>query len=285
MKVLVTGGAGKVGRRILPTLAREFDVVVFDLVPPDAPVPYIRGDILDSAALHYAMRDCDAVIHLAAIPAPGGVSDDTLMQINVLGTQRVVEAAALGRPRRLVMASSESTYGMTFSGGAIPPLYLPIDENHPTRPRDAYGLSKLVGEEICRRYTRAYGLETICLRYPWVFWEEHYAGLKDWQQRPGDFRGTMWSYIDVRDLARAFVAALKVEEIQHETVLVAARNNYAGRPTLDLVREFYGPEVLVRDPDYFARCPQASPLICEKAARILGWHPEHDWRAETAHTV
>ena len=279
MRVLVTGGSGKVGRRVLPALQAEFDVTVLDLEPPPLRVRFLRGDIFDPAAVHFAMRECDAVLHLAAIPAPDGVPDDTLFQVNVTGTYRVCEAAALGPPKRLVFASSESTYGMAFGSGIIGPQYLPIDESHPLRPRDVYGLSKILGEEICRRFTRRYGLETICLRYPWVFWDEHYSQLREWQTRPGDFRTTMWSYVDVRDLARAYIAALKTPDIEHETVLVAARRNYMGRPTLELVREFYG-DVEVRDEEYFADLPDRCPFRCDKAREVLGWEPQHDWQDE-----
>jgi nucleoside-diphosphate-sugar epimerase len=288
MKVLVTGGCGNIGRRIVPLLAAEFSVTVYDLAPPldSSSVRYVRGDILDAASLHWAMQDCDAVVHLAAVPAPGHVSDDHLMLVNVMGTQRVVEAASLGKPTRLIMASSDSVSGMVFSGGEIPPEYIPIDEDHPTRPRDSYGLSKLVGEEICRRYTRRSGLVTVCLRYCWVFWEEHYCQLRQWQG--GDarhFRAQMWGYIDVRDVGRAVIAALKANIGTHETLVLSARRNFMNRPTLDLVREYYGDSVTVRRRHHFEKLPDASAFDYSRATQVLGWEPIYDWEEEVAQVV
>ncbi|MCX7597804.1 MAG: NAD(P)-dependent oxidoreductase, partial [Armatimonadetes bacterium] len=260
MRVLVTGGAGNVGRRVVGLLATHFDVTVYDLVPPPADLParFLRGDILDSASLHWAMRDQEAVVHLAAFPVPGRVSDDSVMHVNVLGTQRVVEAAAFGSPRRLVMASSDSVYGFVFGQGRIRPAYVPVDEEHPVRPADAYGLSKYLGEEICRRYTRSHGLETVCLRYCWVFWDETYAALPAWQRQPGAFRQQMWGYIDVRDVGSAILAALQCPGIEHETFLLSARRNFVGQPTFDLVREFWGPDVELRCPALYEETPDAS---------------------------
>lgn len=282
MKVLLTGGAGNVGRRILPALCAQFEVTVYDLVAPsqDCGAGYVAGDILDSASLHWAMQGKDAVVHLAAIPAPGRVSDDRLMQVNVMGTQRVVEAAALGGVERVVMASTDSVFGMVFSGGEIPPAYVPIDEAHPTRPRDAYGVSKLVGEEICRRYTRRYGLKTICLRYPWVFWDDHYGKVAQWQrQELRTFRPQMWGYIDVRDVGRAIEQALRAGVEGHETLVLSARRNFAARPTLELVRQYYG-DVPVRDPQRFEELPDASAFDYSRASQVIGWKPMYDWEDE-----
>jgi len=286
MNLLVTGCSGNVGRGLLPVLTAEFPVTVYDLVPPpaEAAVRYIHGDILDSASLHWAMQDCDAVVHLAAVPAPGRIPDDRLMEVNVLGTQRVVEAASMGRPTHLIMASSDSVGGMVFSGGRIPPAYVPIDENHPTRPPDAYGLSKLLGEEICRRYTRQSGLVTVCLRYCWVFWQDHYPHVREWQAGdPRTFRPQMWGYIDARDIGRASVAVLKSDLSGHETLVLSARRNFLGRPTLDLVRECYGPEVVVRKPERFQELSDASAFDYSRASELLGWEPIHDWEDEVGH--
>ncbi|MCD6352314.1 MAG: NAD(P)-dependent oxidoreductase [Armatimonadetes bacterium] len=283
MHLLVTGGSGKVGRRLLPLLAAEHDLTVFDLVlpPTDVPVRFRQGDLLDSAALLWALRDCDAVLHLAAIPAPGGVSDDRLMQINVLGTQRLVEAAALSRPAMVIMASSDSVSGMVFSGGEIAPAYVPIDEDHPVRPRDAYGLSKFLGEEICRRYTRATDLITVCLRYCWVFWEEHYEQLPAWQAGdPHVFRGQMWGYIDVRDIGRAVLAVLSSELSGHHTFVLRARRNFMNRPTLDLVRDHYGPQVHARRTEPYDELPDASAFDYSRLSNFTGWEPVHDWQEE-----
>ncbi len=279
MRVLITGGSGHVGRHIIPILAERHECIVYDLVPPPLSVKFLRGNILDAAAVHWAMQGVDAVVHLAAFPFPGQISDDELMNINVMGTQRVVEAAALASPRKLIMASSEATFGVIFSDGHIHPEYVPLDENHPTRPRDAYGLSKLLGEEICRRYTRSHGLTTICLRYCWVWAEQHYRQVREFQADPGRYAGPMWCYIDVRDLGRAILAALEADMEGHETFVLSARRNFAGQPTVELMRRYHG-DVKVRRPEVYEELPDASALDWSKAQRMLGWQPVHDWEEE-----
>jgi UDP-glucose 4-epimerase len=268
MRVLVTGGAGYVGGAVCSELAREHEVVILDVQEPAGEHGrYLRGSILSAADLAWATEGCQAVVHLAAIPHPLSDSPDRIMQVNVTGTGRVLEAAANAGVRRVVMASSDSAYGFMFGEGRIKPRYLPVDEAHPLRPRDPYGLSKLLGEEICRCCTRRHGVSTVCLRYCWVWSEEHHARAEEFAATPEQFVGQLWGYVDREQVARAVAAALTAEHICHETLLIAAPQTFVHRPTLELVEE-YLPGIEV-DEEWFEADPRRSCFDTSRAGRVL----------------
>jgi len=280
VRILVTGGSGYVGRTVVERLVRRHEVRVFDRVAPQRDdVEFAEGSILSSADCARACAGCEGVVHLAAIPAPGRNSDDELMEVNVMGTQRVVAAAAEVGVRRVVAASSDSTLGFVFGEGQIVPEYLPADEAHPLRPRDAYGLSKLLGEEILRRYTRLTGLETVALRYCWVWNDDLYRNIHEFADHPERFVGQLWGYVDVRDVAQAVERALVADGIKHETLFISARRTFIPIPTVELVRRFLPPAVEVRDPGYFEAEPYGCCHRYDRARRVIGYEPEFDWEA------
>lgn len=277
MRVLITGGSGYVGSVVCERLAQSHEVINFDQRPPEKPCGrFMRGDILDAAHLTEAMHGVEVVVHLAAVPNPLHVPTDTLMNVNVMGTQRVVATAAHGDPERVVVASSDATFGFVFGRGEIMPEYLPVDETHPTRPLDCYGLSKVLKEEICRRYTRDTGLETVCLRYCWVWSQQHYTELDRLADAAESFVGQLWGYVDVRDVAQAVERSLTAPSIIHETLLITASNTFQRLASLELAERFLPPSVEIRDPDWFAQQPQRSLFDCARAKAVLGFEPELD---------
>jgi len=277
MRVIVTGGAGNVGRSVVERLAREHEVVVYDRQEPKAGVEFIPGDILDRARLTEAFAGADGVVHLAAVPALGRAPDDELMETNVMGTERVVAAAVANGVKRLVAASSDSTLGFVFGEGRITPDYVPCDEAHPARPLDSYGLSKVIDEEICRRYTRAAGIETVCLRYCWVWGAAEYAAIESFQAQPGSFIGQLWGYVDGRDVAQAVEKSLTTPGLTHETLFISAKRTFMRQPTLELVKEYLPASVEVRQSGSFAEEPNRCLLDCSRAQRVIGYEPEWDW--------
>jgi UDP-glucose 4-epimerase len=279
MRIVVTGGSGYVGRTVVQWLSADHEVAVYDRQEPAADVEHIRGDILDLKALTHAFAGADGVVHLAAIPVPFRDPDDLVMETNVMGTERVVAAAAAAGVKRLVAASSDSTLGFVFGEGQIVPEYVPIDEQHPLRPRDAYGLSKLIDEEICRRYTRAMGIETVCLRYCWVWSEREYGAIESLQAQPQTFVGQLWGYVDVRDVAQAVERSLVASGITHETLFISAKRTFMREPTLELVRSYLPESVELRRPEYFAEEPNRCLHDYARATRLIGYEPAYDWKA------
>ena len=280
MNVLVTGGSGKVGRYVMDVLLEQgHDVAVFDLVEPQQPAArFLKGDILKPAEIAEAIQGFEAVVHLAAIPwliEP----PDRIMEVNVLGTYRVLEAAANAGVKRFVFASSDSTYGFLASPSTNPePEYISVDEQHPTRPENAYGVSKLLGEHLCIMHTRAFGLETVCLRYCWVWFPESYRDQPEIASDIAAKAGTLWGYVDARDVGQADLLALTTAGLELETFLISAANTYVNTPSLDAALEHFSGIREVRRPHEFAPNPYKSLFDTSKAERILGYKAQYDWR-------
>ena len=150
MKVIVTGGAGRIGRYVVAELAQAgHEVISFDQARPPDPVPGVRYRIGDHEDLGQVVELCQgagAIAHLSAIPAPRTYPNATVFRTNVMGTFNVHEAAVLMGVPLVVSTSSQSAYGFAWHHRPFLPQYLPIDEAHPCLSQDAYGLSKMVGE-------------------------------------------------------------------------------------------------------------------------------------------
>lgn len=179
MKVLVTGGIGRVGTAVVERLRNSgFDLRVVDR-KPDAEVKgidYQAADITDFEALRKTMQGCEAVVHLAAIPAPVSVPSHELFHINVQGTYNVFEAAAAEGIQRIVQASSINAFGCFWGNCDIFPDYFPIDEEHSTATTDVYSFSKEVAEDIGAYYWRRKGISSVSLRFPGVWSQERISG-------------------------------------------------------------------------------------------------------------
>lgn len=281
MKVVVTGGIGKLGQYVVQALfdsanGREaHSVTVFDRAHGQVP-PAVRllvGDVLDLGQVVGVLAGADAVIHLAGVPQPGTVPDDVVFRTNTLATFNVHEAAARLGIRRVVTASSEAAVGWTYRRHDFLPDYLPIDENHPLRAQDAYGLSKIASEAIARSYSDGYGIETVAIRPPWVIAPEELEALR---KRGGravtGFQ--LFNYIDVRDVAEAFRLAIERPVNGHVALLVPNDDPSVAEPLNELLPRLYPPIK-----DLAARLTGTLPAASNaRAKQILGWQPRHTWR-------
>ena len=173
MTTLVTGGGGFIGSHLVERLLRDgHRVRVLDnfatgrresLVPMLDDIELIEGDIQSYERVHNAVRGCELVFHLAALPSvPRSVQDPlTSNASNVIGTLNVLLAARDEGVRRVVFASSSSVYGANRE--------LPKREAMPALPIAPYGVAKLAAEGYCRAFHEVYGMETVALRYFNVF--------------------------------------------------------------------------------------------------------------------
>ncbi|HTP79988.1 MAG TPA: NAD(P)-dependent oxidoreductase [Bacteroidota bacterium] len=275
MRVLVTGGSGMVGRYVVEELQNVHDVEVLDLRPPSTDsVRFQHADILDLETLVGVMARYDAVVHLAGIPHPLDNPAETVFRVNVLGTFNVLEAAARNGIPKVVFMSSESTLGFAFSKNRVWPEYVPIDEQHPVRPQDPYGLSKLSGELACASYTRSHGMTTICLRAPWI-WIPEERELEIYRELVRNHRAwykNLWAYIHVFDVAAAVRLALDYEDARsHKVCFISARNNWTALESRKLLAEFY-PETTRVGPSFTGAC---SFISSRKAKEELGFEAEH----------
>ena len=147
MKVLVTGGSGRIGRFVVTELQKnQHEVRIFDTRKPDsANCDFFMGSITEPTELENAMNEIDAIIHLAAIPSlMSDIPSVDYMNVNVAGTFNVLETTAKSHVNKVTIASSDSALGFVFSTNKFSPEYFPIDEKHPLQPQDPYGLHDLV---------------------------------------------------------------------------------------------------------------------------------------------
>ncbi|MGH7768291.1 MAG: NAD-dependent epimerase/dehydratase family protein [Candidatus Binatia bacterium] len=276
MKVVVTGGAGKIGAYVVRELSAGHTVTVFDRLPPadSKETRWIRGDIESFDEVLQALAGADAVVHLAGIPIPGKVPDHVLFRINTLGTYNVHEACYRLGIKRIVSTSSGAVLGWTYGERELIPEYLPIDEDHPVNPHDPYGMSKLCGEEIARAYALKCGMEAIALRPPRVLFPEGARQLREQGGGQPKRRFDLCAYIDPRDLAQAYRRAVETPDLKHTVFFIAADDSTAAEPLCKLLPRLM-PALGEKARNLTGDRPGVSN---DRAKRLLQWQPRYSWR-------
>ncbi|MFB6120791.1 MAG: NAD-dependent epimerase/dehydratase family protein [Halobacteriaceae archaeon] len=273
--VVVTGARGRFGSRTAASLAEAgHDVVAVDLTAPDETyenITFHAVDLTDEERTRGVIADADPahVVHLGAIPSPN--RGDNVYENNSISAYYVLdEAGKVGAD--VVQASSESAYGFPFAAEPRLPDYLPIDEAHPMRPEDPYGVSKVVAEELGAMVARRYGISVASFRLSNIMYPGNYTVL-DGRGDLSNGVGNFWSYVDGRDCVSAVEAAMEADIEGHEPYIIAAAENHLDRPTREAFEEFFG-EV----PEPCDLTGEESALSVAKARAELDWEPEHTWR-------
>lgn len=281
MKVLVTGGSGKLGRAVLKDLvANGYQVLNVDQAAPrDAVCPTVRLDLAnfgDVAAVIMGGVDerrgpFDAVVHLAAIPAPGLVPNAKTLANNVPATYNIFEACRLAGIRNIVFASSETVLGLPFD---TPPPYVPVDEEYFPRPETAYSLGKLLDETMAAQFCRwDPDLKIVGLRFSNVMDVEDYRNFPAYDTDARLRRWNLWGYIDARDGAQAVRRGIEAEFTGFEPFIIANADTVMSRSNVSLMAEVF-PDV----PHKAQLSPNGTLLSIEKAKRMLDYNPQHSWR-------
>lgn len=272
-RIVVTGGSGKAGRAVVADLtAAGHDVVSVDLtasLDPDAPT--LAVDLTDLGETLETLAGADAVVHLAAVPAPNIRPDGATFENNMMSTYNVFAAAVRLGLERVVWASSETLIGLPFERER--PRYAPIDEDHPLLPESHYALSKLAGEAIAEQFARWSGIPFVALRISNIMEEHDYARFPGFWDDATVRAWNLWGYVDARDVAQAVRRSLTADVSGARAYLVAAADTCMTRPSADLLAEVY--------PDVPARGPiegHATLLSIERARAELGYEPVHSWR-------
>jgi nucleoside-diphosphate-sugar epimerase len=279
-RIAITGGSGKAGKWIVKEmLDHGFDVLNLDWKLPTEPLcDTLIVDLNDLGQIHNALsaynarnRKCiDAIIHFAAIPQAFTHTNDATFRNNVMSTYNILEAAANLGITNVVLASSESSYGMVFASTFFPPLYLPVDEQHPQLPEDSYGLSKVVNEVTAEAFHRRTGMQIISLRLGNILEPSDYPQVYKGFDQPENRKVILWSYIDVRDVAAACRLAVEKQGLGVQAVILAAEDTSSNLSTLELVQKFL-PEVAV---NHLPREGRPALLSNEKAKVLLGWRQQ-----------
>jgi nucleoside-diphosphate-sugar epimerase len=286
MRIAVTGGSGKLGRTVVTVLGQAgHEVVNLDLTGQRGP-GFVRvdltnyGEVIDaffgendpSAGPHQAAAPAfDALVHLAAIPAPGILSDVATFHNNILSTFNVFQAARRAGIRNIVYASSETTLGLPFD---VPPPYIPVDEEYPARPESVYSLVKHLEEQMAIELVRwDPTLKIIALRFSNVMDPSDYAGFPAFDADASLRKWNLWGYIDGRDGAQAVLKALELDSTGFERFIIAAADTVMSRPNADLVAEVFPGVRVARELG-----EHDTLLSIDKARRVLGYSPQHSWR-------
>ena len=273
-RIVVTGGSGKAGRATVDRLQTAgFDVVNVDLsasLHPDEPT--LVADLSDYGQTIEALSGADAVVHLAAVPAPNILTQSETFRINTMSTYNVFAACAALGVERVVWASSETLIGIPLQDQ--PPQFAPIDETHPRLPEFHYALSKLVGEEMASQFSRWHGISFVGLRISNIMLEEDYRNrFPGFWDDPTIRSWNLWGYVDHRDVALACHRSLLSDVEGSEEFLIAAADTCMTTPSADLLATVY-PGVPVRRPIE----GHETLIAIDKARSLLGYVPEHSWR-------
>ena len=277
MRIAVTGGSGKLGRSVVTRLRESgHDVFVLDragtrgegVISIDI-TDY--GQVVDALTAVNDQHDgVDAVVHLAAIPAPGIAPDVATFHNNMPSTFNVFWAAIRLGITRIVYASSETVLGLPFD---VPPPYIPVDEEYPARPESVYSLVKHLEEQLAIELVRWHpDVSITALRFSNVMVPEDYDAFP-YDADPRDRKWNLWGYIDARDGAQAIERALQVAPPGFDRFIIAAADTVTTVPNAELVAEVF-PDV----PVHGDLGEHDTLLSIAKARRLLGYEPQHSWR-------
>lgn len=279
MQVLVTGGTGRAGQHVVRELVTAGHTVVnLDVVHSlDLPGAFCRVDLTNAGEVYDAFFQFrpEAVCHLAANPSPEGQARVDVFDNNVRSAYNVMQAAGDLGVHRVIYASSEMATGLLTEGKA--PSQIPFDESERWPSPNAYALSKYLSEVIAESLAVRYPATAfVGLRINNVIPPDRYDILQGRRADPSTGRANFWSYIDARDVASAYRAAMEGDSTGHEVFLIAAADTSAELPLRELMAEYYdGYDSFAPNHDDFA-----SAFNCSKIERFFGWKPTYSWRQQ-----
>jgi len=290
-RILFTGGSGKAGRHVVPYLVSSgYEVVNVDLKPLHHPgVSNLSADVTDSGQMFNVMTSYgnlgeldagtgparfDAVVHFAAIPRILIQPDNETFRVNTIGTYAVLEAAVKLGIRKIVIASSETTYGICFSDGETDPKALPLEEDYDVDPMDSYGLSKVLNERTARTFARRSGYDIYALRIGNVIEPHEYETLfPGYFANPDVRRRNAFCYIDARDLGQIVARCIETDGLGYQVFNAGNDTNGMNIPTAELIARYFPGVPVTRE------LGENEALFSNRKIRdVLGFREEHDWR-------
>jgi len=291
MRIFFTGGSGKAGKHVISYLLDQgHRVMNVDRVPLDHPgVDNLIADITDSGQMFNAMSSYagldeldlgngvpkfDAVVHFAAVPRILINPDNETFRTNTMGTYNVIEAAVKLGIKKVIIASSETTYGICFSDGKTNPKVLPLEEDYDVDPMDSYGLSKVVNEKTARSFQRRSGVDIYALRIGNVIEPHEYAELfPHYFKNPEVRRRNAFCYIDARDLGQIVDLCLKKDGLGYQVFNAGNDHNGAIIPSKELAEKFFPNVPIIRELE------EHEALFSNRKIReVLEFREQHNWR-------
>jgi nucleoside-diphosphate-sugar epimerase len=277
-KVVITGGSGILGVWVVKEFEEHgYEVINIDTKFPPKNIKINNTKIVDlnnQAELYGILKDAYAVVHLAAIPNENTYPHNVIYQNNVMTTYNVLQAADMMGIKKVVIASSECTYGIVLAVNQTSPKYVPMDEEHPLLPQSSYDLAKVINEETARMFGRRSGMQIVSFRIGNVCWPERYKEFPTFINESSNRKGILWSYIDTRDAATACRLAIEKDGLGVVSLNLAADNTSMNIKSKELMEQQF-PEVK----DFREPMDNYETLLSNKKAKeLLGWKPVHNWR-------
>jgi nucleoside-diphosphate-sugar epimerase len=292
-KIVFTGGSGKAGRHVIPYLLDQgHKVLNLDLIPfpdPKADVYTLKTDLTDSGQVfnaltsHFNMTGYsdgpvpgapDVVIHFAAYARNMLVPDSECFKANVTSTYNVIEAASKLGVKKIIIASSETTYGVCFSQGDTDYHSFPLEEDYDVDPEDSYALSKICGEKTARTFARRFKSDIYALRIGNVIEPHEYATqFPSFLSNPMSRKRNAWSYIDARDLGQICDLAIKKSGLGFQVFNATNDTITVKGTTKEFLEKNGGGVKITREMGELE-----APLSNRKIREVLGFKDVHDWR-------
>jgi UDP-glucose 4-epimerase len=289
-RIVFTGGSGKAGRHAVAHLkAKGHEILNVDLKDVGLPGVYtLVADLTDSGQVFNALTTHfgyggydkgkppaapDAVVHFAAIPRILAEPDNKTFSSNVVSTYNVIEAACKLGVKKIIIASSETTYGVCFAEGDKDYKKFPLEEDYEIDPMDSYGLSKLVNEQTARAFAARYGNDIYALRIANVIEPNQYERFPGFVADPPSRKRNAWSYIDARDLGEIVHLALGKTGLGFQVF-----NAVNDTITADLPTEKFLAKYAPNTPITRKLVEHEAPLSNRKIREVLGFKEAHNWR-------
>ena len=296
MKILITGGAGFIGSHLCDKYTREGHTVLCldnflngNLMNIRHLLDYrnfklIKADIRDYDKLESIMRDVDVVFHLAAqVHVDRSYIEPKLTyDINVMGTQNVLEIARIHDAKKVIHASTSEVYGSA--------QYVPIDEKHPLDAPHPYGASKIAADRMCNAYRHTYGMNIAILRFFNIFGPRQkdlgYGGVISIFTRRvlsnippvifGD-GSQRRDYTYIKDVVRAYDLVFKMKDNLKEPINFGTGTEVSINDLALKIIEICGKQDTIKPVYVEPRIGEVNRLIADagKAQEILGWTPEY----------
>ena len=289
-RIVFTGGTGKAGRHAVPhLLSKGYSILNVDLKPLNLPgVNTLIADLTDSGQAFNALTTHfgfdgfekgaaagppDAVVHFAAIPRVLIEPDNVTFSANVMSTYNVIEAAMKLGVRKVIVASSETTYGVCFAEGDKDFHSFPLEEDYDSDPMDSYGLSKVVNEKTARAFAMRYGADIYALRSGNVIEPHEYGMFPAFLKDPMSRKRNAWTYIDARDLGEIVHLCLQKDGLGYQVFNAVNDTITLNTPTEPFLAKACPGVKITRKMGEFE-----APLSNRKIREVLGFKEAHNWR-------
>ncbi len=289
-RIIFTGGTGKAGKHAVSYLAAKgYKILNVDLKPLAVPgVNTLIADVTDSGQVFNALTTHfgfdgfeeghppsppDAVVHFAAIPRVLIEPDNKTFAVNTISTYNVIEAAMKLGVKKVIVASSETTYGVCFAEGDKDFHSFPLDETYDSDPMDSYGLSKVLNEKTARAFAMRYGADIYALRIGNVIEPHEYDMFPAFLANPAVRKRNAWSYIDARDLGEIVHLCIEKDGLGFQVFNAVNDTITTRQPTAEILAKYAPDTKITRPMGEFE-----APLSNQKTREVLGFVEQHNWR-------